>query len=293
MAVYTSIALASLPALWHCLPHQAGIYAWHCSCCGIIVVPGHVVINWVCQRCCLRHLTPALRWRLSRRCAGVVFLIALSFLHNIAVVAASLFTQPRRHQLWWPTLLSVVVTSGVALALSPSWRWCLCNHCAGIITLVALASAHLQLCHCGARAYPSSYLIATQTSNWCCCLPFSDREVARLVLPWLSTPPTVLLWLLVLSTVDSIPPIGLTAQILGDTHMPRSPHYHVLGSPLVSLSPQAFLATKYWASLAHSIGYHLLTSVLEEYPCNSSHNSREHILAVSYHIEFSQHFSRR
>jgi hypothetical protein len=49
------------------------------------------------------------------------------------------------------------------------------------------------------------------------------------------------------------------------THMPRSPHYNLLGSPLVCLSPQAFLATKYWASLAYSIGYHLLTSILEEY----------------------------
>ncbi len=49
------------------------------------------------------------------------------------------------------------------------------------------------------------------------------------------------------------------------THMPRSPHYHVLESPLVSLSPQAFIATKYWASLAYSIGYYLLTSLLEEY----------------------------
>ena len=49
------------------------------------------------------------------------------------------------------------------------------------------------------------------------------------------------------------------------THMTRSPHYHVLGSSLGSLSPQAFLATKYWASLTYSIGYHLLTSVLEDY----------------------------
>jgi hypothetical protein len=49
------------------------------------------------------------------------------------------------------------------------------------------------------------------------------------------------------------------------THMPRSPCYHILGYPLISLSPQAFLATKYGASLAYSIGYHLLTSVLEEY----------------------------
>jgi hypothetical protein len=49
------------------------------------------------------------------------------------------------------------------------------------------------------------------------------------------------------------------------THMPRSPHYHVLGSLLGSLSPQAFLVTKYWASLAYSIGYHLLTSIQEEY----------------------------
>jgi hypothetical protein len=38
------------------------------------------------------------------------------------------------------------------------------------------------------------------------------------------------------------------------THMPRSPHYHVLGPPLNCLSPQAFLATKYLASLAYSIG---------------------------------------
>jgi hypothetical protein len=49
------------------------------------------------------------------------------------------------------------------------------------------------------------------------------------------------------------------------THTPRSPHYHVLGSPLGSLSPEAFLVTKYWASLAYSIGYHLLTSVQKEY----------------------------
>jgi hypothetical protein len=45
--------------------------------------------------------------------------------------------------------------------------------------------------------------------------------------------------------------------------MPRSPHYHILGSPLVSLSPQEFLAPEYWASLAYMIGYHLLTSILE------------------------------
>ena len=42
--------------------------------------------------------------------------------------------------------------------------------------------------------------------------------------------------------------------------MPRSPHNHVLGIPLlVCLSPLAFLATDYLASLASSIGLHFPT----------------------------------
>ncbi len=45
------------------------------------------------------------------------------------------------------------------------------------------------------------------------------------------------------------------AETLGDPYAKKSPsHYHVLGPPLICLSPQAFLATKYLASLAYSIG---------------------------------------
>jgi hypothetical protein len=54
------------------------------------------------------------------------------------------------------------------------------------------------------------------------------------------------------------------AEILGDPYT-KNLHYHILGSPLVCLSPQALLATKYGASIAYPIGYHLLTLVLEEY----------------------------
>ncbi len=48
-------------------------------------------------------------------------------------------------------------------------------------------------------------------------------------------------------------------------HTPRSPHCHVLGSALICLSPQAFQATEYLASLNYSIEYHLLTHSLEEH----------------------------
>jgi hypothetical protein len=65
-------------------------------------------------------------------------------------------------------------------------------------------------------------------------------------------------------TVDLIKKIFLLLKPL-ETHMPRSPHYHVLGPPIVCLSPQAFLATEYLASLAYSIGLHFHTHSLEEY----------------------------
>jgi hypothetical protein len=54
------------------------------------------------------------------------------------------------------------------------------------------------------------------------------------------------------------------AEILGDLYAKKSPLLRI-GIPFISLSPQAFLATEFWASLAYSIGYHLLTSILEEY----------------------------
>jgi hypothetical protein len=46
---------------------------------------------------------------------------------------------------------------------------------------------------------------------------------------------------------------------------PRSPHYHVLGSPLFCLSSQVFLATKYWASHKSLTEYPLPTTNLEEH----------------------------
>jgi hypothetical protein len=56
-------------------------------------------------------------------------------------------TRPHLHQLRQPTSMSVVITSGVALAPSPSWRWRLCRCCTGVITLVMLASARSRPCN--------------------------------------------------------------------------------------------------------------------------------------------------
>jgi hypothetical protein len=62
VVVYASISLASLPVLsWHHLSHHAGVFGRYCSHCGIAVVPGLVVINWVCRHHCLRWSTLASR----------------------------------------------------------------------------------------------------------------------------------------------------------------------------------------------------------------------------------------
>jgi hypothetical protein len=46
---------------------------------------------------------------------------------------------------------------------------------------------------------------------------------------------------------------------------PRNPHYHILGTSIILQSPQAFLTTKYLAIQESSIGYQLLTTILEEH----------------------------
>jgi hypothetical protein len=71
------------------------------------------------------------------------------------------------------------------------------------------------------------------------------------------------------------------AEILGDP-TPRSPHHHVLETQLVCLSPQVFLTTEYLASHESSTGYPLPTTILEEHQQSSTHNSREHFLAVTF-----------
>jgi hypothetical protein len=63
---------------------------------------------------------------------------------------------------------------------------------------------------------------------------------------------------------------------------PRSPHYPVLGPSLICLSPQVSLATKYLTSCEYSIEYHFRTVSLEEHQQSSTHNSREHLLAVTF-----------
>jgi hypothetical protein len=61
------------------------------------------------------------------------------------------------------------------------------------------------------------------------------------------------------------------------THIARSPYYHVLGPPLICLSPQVSLATKYLASCKYSIEYHFNRVSLEEHHQSRTHNSREHL----------------
>jgi hypothetical protein len=76
--VYASIALKSLPALrWRCLPHRAGIFVGHCSCCGVVVVPSLVVINCISQRPRLWWSPLALRWRCLPHGAGIFSVIAM------------------------------------------------------------------------------------------------------------------------------------------------------------------------------------------------------------------------
>ncbi len=63
---------------------------------------------------------------------------------------------------------------------------------------------------------------------------------------------------------------------------PRSPHYHIWGPSLICLSPQVSLATKYLASWKYSIEHHFHTVSLEEHQQSSTHNSREHYIAVTF-----------
>jgi hypothetical protein len=79
VAVYASITLASLPALYWChLPHCAGVFVRHHSHCGIVVVPGLIVINCISQHCCLWWLSLVLRWHCLPHGAGIFALIALA-----------------------------------------------------------------------------------------------------------------------------------------------------------------------------------------------------------------------
>jgi hypothetical protein len=109
VAVYASIALVSLSALCWChLPHCTGVFAQHCSCCGIVVVLGHhqprqptspsvVVTSGIALA-----LSPSWHWHLCCCCAGAITLVML----------ASACLQPHRC-MWHRCCAGVIVVRGL------------------------------------------------------------------------------------------------------------------------------------------------------------------------------------
>jgi hypothetical protein len=142
MAVYASIALVSLPAL--CRHHLLITLA---SLRDIVVIVASLLYPASLSSTALANLVvcDSLRKHRAGNFASVVLALSPSSRGRLCTTLQLLrrrcCTRPCCHQLCWLTSLPVVVTSGVVLVLSPSWRWRLCRLCAGVITLVTLASA--------------------------------------------------------------------------------------------------------------------------------------------------------
>jgi hypothetical protein len=103
VAVYPSIALASLPALcWQCPPHCTGIFVQHRSCCRIVVVPGLAVINYIGKFLPLWWSPLVLRWRYLSHGAG-------------AFAVDALVSSPLSH--WHLLVCNLIIACSIVVAL--------------------------------------------------------------------------------------------------------------------------------------------------------------------------------
>jgi hypothetical protein len=99
------------------------------------------------------------RWCLCQRCAGVVSLTVQASLQSIVVVAAFLS---------YPVSLSSTASTNILVCDGHLW------HCAGIVSLMALASSPLlrwlhHPYHAGVCPLVTLWLHVALSLCWCCC----------------------------------------------------------------------------------------------------------------------------